>query len=584
MKTVLVIEDEKGIRNNIAKILKHRGMQVIDAGDGMAGIEMAKHYLPDLVICDIMMPQCDGYEVLEALRQDPRTAFTPFIFLSAKVDKPDVRQGMNLGADDYLTKPFTSSELIEAVTARLARQEAIANPYKTEMKRAAENLNHLAFYDPLTNLPNLILLHQRLRDLLDAAQYAPESLMAMIRIHIAPANVPFNPDQPLDDGIVQQVATRLSQFIDLQASPADHIIARLSSNEFGLVLSKALVVEDIFSALNHLLEILTPPYEQSQRLRTLAVRVGIALFPEHGNTPSGLLQNAQIAMEACLENQEASYCVYTPELGDAYTQRRQLQDDLHRAIEQEELLLYYQPQINLVSERMVGVEALLRWQHPTQGLILPETFIPIAERANLLSTLGAWVLQRACAQVQAWRSLTLIPLRVSVNLWAQQIQSENFVASVLQSLRDTGLNSQQLVLDISESCLMSLEFEAIAQILDDLAAAGVQIAIDGFGLRCMPLKHLKRLPIHQLKLDKSFIDDIAENEEDAILTETVIAMAQNLKLKVVAKGIEAEEQLIALKKHGCHIMQGYFYSPPLPSDELERWLANGASAQLQSQE
>ncbi len=575
MKTVLVIEDEKGIRNNIAKILKHQGIQVIDAGDGEEGIEMAKHYLPDLVICDIMMPKCNGYEVLEALRLDSKTAFTPFIFLSAKVDKPDVRQGMNLGADDYLTKPFTSAELMDAVSARLARQEAIANPYKTEMKRAAENLNHLAFYDPLTNLPNLILLHQRLRELLDQKQSEPESIIAMMRIHVAPSNAPIQPDQPLDDVIVQQVADRLNQFLRLQETSTDSIIARLSNDEFGVVVSNALVMEDVLAKLQSLLSVLSPPYEQARQLRTLSVRVGLSFSPEHGNTPSALLQNAQIAMESCVEEQKSFFCIYSPELGAAYTQRQELQQDLIHAVERGQLELYYQPQINLVSERMVGVEALLRWQHPTQGLLLPETFIPIAERANLLPTLGDWVLKQACAQVQAWRSLTLIPLQVSVNLWAQQIQSENFTSVVLQSVRDSKLDSKQLVLDISESCLMNLDFEAIAQILSDLAAAGVCIAIDGFGMRCMPLKHLKRLPIHQLKLDKSFIDDIAEDDEEAILTETVIAMAQNLKLKVVAKGIEAENQLVELKKHGCHIMQGYFYSPPLPAQELKAWIENG---------
>ncbi|MGB3491843.1 MAG: EAL domain-containing protein, partial [Elainellaceae cyanobacterium] len=488
-----------------------------------------------------------------------------------------------LGADDYLTKPFTSAELIETVQARLARQDAIASPYKTEMKRAAENLNHLAFYDPLTNLPNLILLHQRLRELLNEAQNSSEDIIAVMRIHIAPLHTPLNPDQPLDDGLVQQVATRLNQFLSSQESPTDYLIGRLSNNEFGVVVSKALVVEDILSKLQLLLNILSPPYEQAHRLRTLSLRVGLAMHPEHSTTPSGLLQNAQIAMESCIEEQNAVFCVYTPELGEAYIQRQELQQDIIHAIEQGQMSLYYQPQINLVSERMVGVEALLRWQHPTQGLILPDIFIPIAERANLLPTLGDWVLKQACAQVQAWRSLTLIPLQVSVNLWAQQIQSKNFTEVVLQAIRDTKLDPKQLVLDISESCLMSLDFEAIAQILDDLSSAGVQIAIDGFGMRCMPLKHLKRLPVDQLKLDKSFIDGIAEDDEEAILTETVIAMAQNLKLKVVAKGIEAEDQLTALKKHGCHIMQGYLYSPPLPANEFETWLDKGNSSQFLTQ-
>lgn len=584
MKTILVIEDEATIRGNIAKILSHKGFQAIDAANGTAGIEMAKAYLPDLIVCDIMMPDCDGYAVLDALRHHSTTASIPFIFLSAKVDKPDIRYGMNLGADDYLTKPFTSAELLDAVTARLNRQDAIAQPFATEMKRAAENLNHLAFYDPVTNLPNLILLHRRLHELLETTSQSGGSLIAVSRLRFHRHNAIASKLDGLDDQTIQSIADRLTQFFateyaEAQKSTTQPTIARLGSQEFGLVLPGLLVEDDVHPFVEQLITALAGLYPSARGNVSLRVQMGVALYPNQGETPSQLLKRAEIAVNDCYfrmsARQVSKYCLYEPTMERSDARRQQLLEDLHHALHRSEFQLYYQPQVNLISERIVGVEALLRWQHPTLGQILPETFVPLAEYTGLLPEIGDWVLQTACAEIAACQPLTLIPLQLSVNLWPQQIQHDGFFSHLFQALQRANLDAKQLVLDISESCLIAFELEAIARLLHDIAATGAQIAVDGFGMQCMPLQHLKRFPIHQLKLDKSFTEHIVEDERDAILTETIISLAQNLKLKVLAKGIETEEQLTELKKHGCHVVQGHLYSAPLPPDELKQLLTTG---------
>ena len=579
MKTILVIEDEKVIGQNITKILTHKGFQAVYAANGIEGVDMATTYSPDLIICDIMMPGCDGYEVLNTLRQNPDTNAIPFIFLSARVDKPDIRQGMNQGADDYLTKPFTSAELLEAVHARLDRQDAIAQPYAKEIKQAAENLNYLAFHDALTDLPNLILLHQRLQEqIASAKESSDDALLAILRIHLLNQDWVERKHAPShSDALLKVIAERLKAFSQHVDSSLNKWVARIGTNEFALVVSGFLVAEDVSEIVKPLITDLEVPYELDQGTTQLEVNIGASLYPNSGTTASTLLSNAEIAVHHCLTDSAMSYCLFVPEMAEAYSLRKKLLTDLQTALEQSEFHLVYQPQVNIISERITGVEALLRWQHPEMGAIAPDQFIPLAEEAQLLSKLGKWVIQTACMQMKGWRAMTLIPLQISINLWPEQIQDSNFLNHVLQSLRQSELNPKQLVLDISESCITALEFDALAQVLQDIAATGIQIAIDGFGMHGIPLQHLKHLPIQILKLDRSFINHIVDDEQDAIMTETIIAMAQSLKLKVIAKGIETNEQLTVLTKYGCHMMQGYLYSPPLPPSEFEEVLTAGSS-------
>ncbi|MEM7771125.1 MAG: EAL domain-containing protein [Cyanobacteria bacterium P01_A01_bin.37] len=580
MKTILVVEDEKAICQDITNTLEDRGFQVVCAANGVEGMEMVSAYHPDLVVCDIVMPECDGYKVLSALRQDQTTNAIPFIFLSEKGEKPDIRQGMNLGADDYLTKPFTSDELLDAVDAQFNRQEAIAQPYKQEMKRAVDSLNHLAFYDSVTRLPNLILLHQTLQEELtrmnDTVDSSSKGVLAVLRIHLLHHDwVARSNKLSLSEPLLRAIAKRLTVFSERSDAPFKGLVARLGSSQFAIVLSNEGVLGTITSVLDELVCILEDPYEIDQQPVKIVAKMGGALCPNDGTNASALLSRAEIANHHCLNQSKNSYDFYAQEMESAYYLHKQLLGDIQSALDRSEFSLLYQPQVNTISERVTGLEALLRWQHPKLGQIPYKQFIALAEEAQLLPELGRWVVQTACMQLREWRSLTLIPLRLSINIWRQQLQDSIFVEHLLKAVRQAELNPNQLVLDIDEACFMAFDHEVIAPLLQEITATGIQISVDEFGMHGMPMRYLRTLPIHILKPGRDLVGDIVTNEQDAIIAETVIDMAHRLKLKAHATGVETEEHLAMLTRYGCHTLQGYVYSKPLPPDEIKGFLTNG---------
>ena len=567
MKTILVIEDDRSIRNNMLKILKVEGFETIGAEDGVAGVQMAKAYTPDLIICDIIMPKLDGYAVLAALAENSETATIPFIFLSAKADRSDIRQGMNSGADDYLTKPFTRQELTEAIAARLGKQQAIAQPYMDEMKRVADSLSKVAYSDPLTSLPNRILLRHQLQEALTKAK-RKQQLVAVLCLNLdrfSEINSTFGPTT--GDLVLQAVAKRLTQCVGSQDT-----VARLSADEFSIVLTEttskvavAKLVEQIFYAV-------VRPYNLNEQEITVQASIGIALYPEDSSYPDQLLTYVDTARRWCKKQGGNGYQFYSSQMDTQAAERRALEIDLSVALERSQLEVYYQPQVNLITGRIFGLEALLRWNHPQRGSISPSTFIPVAEETGLIITIGEWVLRTACTQVQAWQTSALMPLGISVNLSARQFKQKNLADMVADVLSKTGLDPKLLVLELTETSVME-DVNAAIRTLEELKAMGIEISIDDFGTGYSSLNYLKRFPIDSLKIDRSFVSHVTEDNHDAAIAKAIIAMAHSLKLKVIAEGVETEKQLTFFRKQGCHGIQGYLYSPPLTAISLEKLLS-----------
>lgn len=566
MKTILVIEDEHSIRNNTLKILQYKGFQSIGAEDGEIGVQLAKAYLPDLIICDIMMPKLDGYGVLNTLRQDPETATIPFIFLSAKVDRSDIRQGMNLGADDYLTKPFTTTELIEAIAARLEKQAAVTRPYIDSMKRAAENLSKVAYCDPLTGLPNRILLRHRLQEALTQAKRR-QSLVAVICVNLDRFRaVNATMGHATGDLLLQAVAERLRQL-----AQSEDTVARLNGDEFSIILTQQNSRQAVEEKVCQVLQDLTHPYHCNGTDLTIHVNVGVSLYPTDAEQPDRLLTHAETARRWGKKPGNSSYQFYGAEMDVLNAERQQLEIDLGIAYEQSEFQLYYQPQVNLITGRIIGAECLLRWQHPKRGLVGPNQFIQVAEETGLIMPIGEWILRTACTQGQIWRSANLMPLRISVNLSARQFKQQDLVETVIQILDETGFDPKFLVLELTETSIME-DVDATITTLQELKAKGIEISIDDFGTGYSSLNYLKRFPIDTLKIDQSFINQVTEDAHDAAIATAIIAMAQSLNLKVIAEGVETEAQLAFLRKHGCQAIQGYLYSPPVPAEEIQNFI------------
>jgi diguanylate cyclase len=563
---ILVIEDEPPIRANILKILNFKGFETLGAEDGEVGIEQAKQHLPDLIICDIMMPQVDGYSVLYALRQDPETAAIPLVFLTAKAERSDLRQGMNLGADDYLTKPFSSAELLEAVSARLAKQSSITQPYLDEIKRAAENLSRVAYLDPLTTLPNRIFLRHKLQETLGQAdrRHQKVGVLCLNLDRFSAVNASLG--NWVGDLLLQAVADRLTSW----AAP-DVTIARFGGDEFSLIFP-ATSQPEMVVVLQQLLLRLTKPYRLANQQDVFVHgSIGVALYPDNSDNADQLLTQADAARRFCRKQGGNTYQFYDAGMVTADTERRALEIDLNAALERSEFLLHYQPQVNVITGRMVGVEALLRWQHPTRGMVSPVEFIPIAEETGAIIAIGAWVLRAACLEVKALQASCMVPLRVSVNLSAQQFRQQDLVEMVSQILQETELDPHQLVLELTETSVME-DIEVAVNTLQAFKAMGIEISIDDFGTGYSSLSYLRRLPLDVLKVDRSFVSQVTENEHDAAIATAVIAMAKSLKLKVIAEGVETEEQLAFLRQQGCYLIQGFLYSRPLPIVDIQKLL------------
>lgn len=572
MKTILVIEDDAAIRSNISIILKSRGFNVVQAEDGAMGLYMATSYQPDLVVCDIMLPEMDGYAILQKLREAPETSMTPFIFLSALADRSDMRQGMNLGADDYLAKPFTSAELISAVQARLQKQEGLTQPYVDEMKRAAEGLRQVAYTDLLTHLPNRILLRQTLYEKLQQRQ---QQMLAVLILNINDfRHVNNTMGQMTGDLLLQAVARRLQDAVgvnNLNTIGASNILARLNADEFCIVLDEVFLEQDVNDRVQMILDSVQQPYKLEGENIDIQVRIGVALYPRAGKSPEALINAADIATQWCRGQSRNACQFYTEQMRSVELERRSLKAALELALERSEFELYYQPIVNLITGRLIGLEALLRWNHPELGQVDPEKFIPIAEEGSAILEIGVWVLQTALHQIKAWQNLSVGPLKVAVNLSAFQLKQPDFLQVINTILQQADIDPSLLILEITEANLIN-DFEDALATLQALKNQKIQISLDDFGIGYLPLNHLKVLPIDTIKIDNLFINRIVENPQDEAIVKAIINMAQILKLKVVAEGVETQAQLDFLKKHGCHLMQGYLYSPPVPVVEVETLL------------
>jgi diguanylate cyclase len=575
MKTVLVIEDEVLIRQYLVETLSFNQFQTLAAADGLTGLDLIRQNRPDLILCDIRMPYFDGYDVLKAVRQDTDLATTPFIFLSARASHSEVRQGMNLGADDYLIKPCRSRDLVEAIESALIKRANFSRCYLEQVEEAKEQLAQLKDWDALTDLPNRSRFQTKLKTFCAAVNIPNDRFnasVASLSIKVTSyRSVCLILGQATGDQLLQAVAHRLST----AGSPG--FVARLGEDEFGVILTDAGDHPTISEFTQTLLSILNVPYTILGEELRLQCSVGIALFPQHSDNSEALLLQADVAMRWCQEQAATGYRFYNPAIVALENDRQLITTDLARAIERSQLELYYQPQINLLTGKLVGVEALARWTHAERGVVSPESFIPVAEESGLIESLGEWALRAACQQSMAWSEHLRSPISISVNLSMRQFENPDLIELVAQILQETRMDARLLVLELTESSLMR-EVGVTIEKLKKLKKLGVKLAIDDFGTGYSSLSYLSQLPIDELKLDQSFVQQLNCDRNATMISSTIISMAKSMGLKVVAEGIENQQQLDFLIKAGCHVGQGFLYSKPMDSQAMINWFDNPASS------
>jgi diguanylate cyclase (GGDEF)-like protein/PAS domain S-box-containing protein len=441
----------------------------------------------------------------------------------------------------------------------------------TQRKLAEDEIKLLAFYDPLTGLPNRRLLLDRLHQALaNSARSQRQGALVFIDLdNFKTLNDTLG--HPTGDMLLQQVAQRLSA-----CAREGDTVARLGGDEFVVMLEN--LSEDINEATAQLESASEKFMAELNRVYSLGGRdyygtssMGVTVFGKQDETVDGLLKQADLAMYQAKASGRNSLRFFDPQMQAVFTARATLETELRNAVREGQLVLYYQPQVDPWGHSL-GAEALVRWQHPQRGLVLPNDFIPLAEETGLIMPLGFWVLETACAQLSAWaEQKEAAHLTLAVNISIQQIHQPDFVEQVLSILDHTGANPERLKLELTESLLMDNVEDTIAKMIA-LKARGVGFALDDFGTGYSSLSYLKRLPLEKLKIDRSFVMDVLTDANDAAITQTIVALAQSMNLSVIAEGVETEAQRDFLNRNGCHEYQGYLFSRPLPLEAFGQYL------------
>jgi diguanylate cyclase (GGDEF)-like protein/PAS domain S-box-containing protein len=430
---------------------------------------------------------------------------------------------------------------------------------------------HSAQHDFLTGLPNRMLLNDRVSQAIVLAHRHMKKVAVLFLDLDGFKHINDSLGHPIGDKLLQSIAKRL-----VDCGRSSDTVSRQGGDEFVVLLSEVEQSDDAAITARRMLQAVAEPHSIGQHDLHVTASIGLSIYPDDGLDAETLIKNADTAMYQAKENGHQSFQFFKPAMNVRAVERQSIEESLRRALERQEFALQYQPIINLGTGEITGAEALIRWTHPTRGPVSPAQFIPIAEDCGLILPIGNWVLREACKQAQAWTHAGLTLATMAVNISAMEFRDERFLDGVFAALKDTGLDPRSLELELTESVLMK-RAESTESILKTLRARGVQVAVDDFGTGYSSLSYLRKFPIDALKIDQSFVRQITTAPDETTIVTAVISMGRSLKLRVVAEGVETQEELAFLQAHQCDEAQGYFFSRPLPPEQFAKLLATGIS-------
>ncbi|HEU4628594.1 MAG TPA: EAL domain-containing protein [Gemmatimonadaceae bacterium] len=568
---ILIVDDEPANVRLLERVLQSAGFGALrSTTDAREVLGLVDEFQPDAILLDLHMPHMDGFLLLEALAASaPPDEYRPVLVLTADCTPEARHRALSGGAKDFVTKPFDRTEVL-ARTRNLLETRLLHRALQQANSVLEQRIVYQALHDSLTGLANRALFRQRVEHA--AARAARGDRIAVLFLDLDNFKaVNDSLGHAEGDRLLEAVAARL-----LQATRGCDTVARLGGDEFGVLLEGLVREADALVVVDRISSALRRPVRLQGREVMVSASIGVA-HVEVGQDVEQVLRNADLAMYRAKAAGRGGHQVFEPGMHAAVLQRLELEADLRRAVERGELQLVYQPIVELDGGRTTGVEALVRWQHPSRGLVAPPAFIPLAEETGLIVPIGRWVLAEACRQARRWqldapdnRTLTL-----SVNISGRQLLDPALTGDVATALADSGLDPALLTLEITESVLMQ-DTEATLATLHQLKTLGVRLAIDDFGTGYSSLSYLQRFPIDVLKIDKAFIDGVARGGSDAVLARTIVTLAGMLQLTTVAEGVEHAEQHSHLLALGCARGQGYLFARPLAADDVSRFLLPAA--------
>ena len=585
---ILVCDDDQNVRLLTRQCLEAEDMIVVEASNGLQAIDIFVRERPDLVFLDVEMPGMTGLEACQRIRQMPQGESVPIMIVTGSDDRQSIDQGFEAGATQYKTKPVNWSLLGRDVQYMLRASNAF-----NSLKRQEDRLRYLAYYDPLTSLPNRRSFNEQLNRILKRSQrHSTNAALLFIDLdHFKRINDSIGHTR--GDRLLVEIARRLTMELreddainyysdanadNLDSPEASTEIARLGGDEFTVVLSDVSDIADIEGVAKRILNALSEPIALQSHNPVVTPSIGIALFPQDGKDADTLVRNADTAMYVAKAEGRACYRFYNEEMNARAFEQLKMEEELRDAMINHELELRYQPQVDCITGEVVSMEALVRWKHPTRGMVSPLEFIPVAESTGQIIELGEWVMGEVARHCLYWDSLGLKKFRVCVNISPLQFNQSNLPAWIAGFLGQSGLPPERLELELTESAIMTDAETNIAK-LRELKALGVDLAVDDFGTGYSSLSYLKRFPIDTLKIDQSFVADL-DSTDGAAIVDAILALANTLNLRVIAEGIETKSQLAYLLKKSCDLLQGFYFSRPIYPEDVPNMLRQNFSDQL----
>ncbi|MEM1172034.1 MAG: EAL domain-containing protein [Cyanobacteria bacterium P01_H01_bin.35] len=571
---ILVVEDELIAAENIARNLKKLGYEVIGIVDsGEEAIQAATENHPNLVLMDIMLQgDLDGIEAAGHIRSELKI---PVIFMTAYADDDTLGRAKLTEPYGYLVKPFKPQALkttIEIALQKYKGEQAVESSYIKEIEEVKNQLNQLTNQEDITSLTNRIVLSEKFAKVVSKIDSFQEQnsqpdqdftpAISVVSLGINRFKRINNLGYEWGDLLIKSIVQRINKFITNNS-----IIARLNTDELVIILEPINNKSETAVIIQNILEQFTEPYVLNKHKFVITANAGISLYPVDGEQLGKLLLKARNAMEYSRTKGDNQYNFYKEVGQNQNTNTLQLENDLYSALSNKQFKNYYQPIVNLKTGQIVGAEALLRWQTSDGSIILPGHFLPLAEETGLIEAIGEFVLKSACEDVKALQDIGLGKIRVGVNISARQLNQLDLRQKLVKVLLNSGLAPNYVELDINESVLITNQTRAMRS-LHGLKTLGIQIAIDDFGTGYSALSYLEKFPIDSIKINQNFIRNINLNSTNQVITSAIISMAHKLNMRVIAEGVETEEELSFLVKHNCDELQGYVFNRPLPLVEF----------------
>jgi len=552
---VVLADDDPSIRLMVRHVLESEDYDIVEAADGLEAIQAVEKHHPALILLDAVMPGLDGFSTCQQIKDRGHTDI-PVMMITGLDDDASVERAYDVGAIDFITKPIKWAVLKHRVRSVVAK---VIAERKVEL---------LAYRDSLTDLPNRLLFADRLEQSLTRAERLREEVALML-IDIDDfklVNDSFGHEA--GDKLIQSIAKLLSKSL----RRAD-TVARLGGDEFAIIVDNIDGYDDVVSIANNLTTVLEHNVRLDDQETFTSASVGIAIFPGDGADASTLMKNADTAMFRAKENGRGSFQFYKPEMSVNAMERLDLENSIRKAVNNDEMVMHYMPTVDLHQNELVGVEALLRWQHPEKGIISPKDFIHVAEECGLMVPIGQWMVETVCKQLRVWKDAGMENQNISINLAPQQFTESDVVDQLSRMMAEYGIEGSEITIEVTEKTLIENEGE-IESGLNKLHKMGMKIALDDFGTGFASLAYLRDFPIDIVKIDATFIAGIPDSEEDTAVVNAIAGVARGLKLSLLAEGVENERQLSMLKGLGCQFGQGYYWSKALPAVQYEQFYLN----------